>query len=175
MTTRNCLPAEGGPLPAAGCSPSGTRRPLKATLLTFTNNTPRSSSSAPPPQLGPPRLPGYINVGVSLIGVNRPRLCRFSSFRRQSARSTGVRPQASCGIRKESSSGGGAMGLGCVRAACSPGTWDGGMGCSVISHSDSPVSRLRMNTKPCLVSCTSAGMLSPSRCQLNRMGWAGVS
>ena len=51
-----------------------------------------------------------------------------ASCRRQSPRSQGVSPQASPGIRNGFSSWGGAIGLGWVTAARSPGICDGGTG-----------------------------------------------
>ena len=48
------------------------------------------------------------------------------------------------------------VGNGCVGAARSPGTSDGGTGRSSIGQTGSPVTRSNVYTKPCLVICATA-------------------
>ena len=79
----------------------------------------------------------------------------------------------SSGPKLTRASGGGLSGMGCVGEYCSPGTSPAGTGRSSTPCTGSPVSRFRMNMKPDLPTCATAGIRSPSRSMSSRPGAGG--
>ena len=75
---------------------------------------------------------------------------------RHAARCSGVGARGRPRSRRCGTSGGGALGTGCVGHARSPGTSLAGTGRSSTGNSGAPVARSSTNTKPCLVACTTA-------------------
>ena len=105
---------------------------------------PLSGSTAAPPQLAPPTVPGRCTVPGSEGGVNSGPMRKRVMASTASARSAGVKSTRSSTVTPWYSKGAGLVGNGCVGEACSPGTSDGGTGRSSIGHSGAPVTRLNV-------------------------------
>jgi len=78
------------------------------------------------------------------------------------ARNSGVKSIRSSSVSPLRENGAGLVGKGCVGAACSPGTVDGGTGRSSIGHTGLPVTRSKTYRKPVLLGCITALIRLPS-------------
>ena len=65
--------------------------------------------------------------------------------------------------------------MGCVGESRSPATAPCGTGVSSMGKRGVPSRRSKTNSSACLVTCTTAGTVAPSRVMSTRVGWAGVS
>src|ERR1039457_2227999 len=114
----------GWPLGAAG---SDSNFSIQGRSLETTTRMPRVGSTAAPPQLAPPLLPGICTLPRKLGGVNNPSLRALRIMSRKRARSAALR----YGLRSSTvnfwrENGGGFTGNGCVGDVFSPGTAVGG-------------------------------------------------
>jgi hypothetical protein len=143
--------------------------------------TPVSGSTAAPPQFAPPTQPGirivpcFPSTPFTVGGVNMGPYTKSSRIASASARSSGVKSIRSSVVMPWWSKGRGQVGKGCVSAATSPGTFDGGTGRSSIGHRGSPVSRSNAKTNACLVTWATAFTGRPSIMTSSTLGAAGGS
>jgi len=135
----------------------------------------RCGSNAAPLQFMPPRLPGYSTLPRTLGGVKMPSERRLPILLRQSSRSCGVAPHASSTLSVCGTSGGGAMGKGCVAADASPATSLFGTARSSTPKSGVPVSRPSTNTFPVLLPWMTTGTSRPSRRSVATIGCDALS
>jgi hypothetical protein len=118
------------PSAASGFSSVTTAKPLRDGTYIM----PVSGSTAAPDQFAPPTVPGRIMVPCRDGGVKSGPI--LNSFTASSAvwRSSGVKSTRSSIVTPWYSNGAGFVGTGCVGEARSPGTSDGGTGCSSIGQ-----------------------------------------
>src|ERR1039457_5929488 len=161
----------GWPLGAAGSDSSFS---IQGRSLETTTRMPRVGSTAAPPQLAPPLLPGICTLPRKLGGVNNPSLRALRIMSRKRARSAALR----YGLRSSTvnfwrENGGGFTGNGCVGDVFSSGTSEAGTGRSSTGQSGFPVSRSNTQTKPCLVTCATTSVFLPAWRKGNRFGGVG--
>src|SRR4051812_35698204 len=111
---------------------------------------PAVGSKLAPLQVAPPWNPGITNVLLVPGGVKATRPSYERNRDKASARASGEISVTSASERDWRQNGGGLVGKGCVAAACSPGTFEGGTGRSSIGKTGLPVSRSKRKTKPVL-------------------------
>ena len=88
---------------------------------------------------------------------------------------SGVKSITSSTDKPKGSKGSGRVGIGWVAAVQLPGTSVCKTSISSIGHTGSPVSLLKVNTKPCLVVWMTAGTSSPSTSKSTISGTLGRS
>ncbi len=92
---------------------------------------------------------------------------------RQYSWSKGVPPHMRLSVRRSGSKD--SPERGCVGAERSGGVAVGGARCSVTGTTGWPVRRSSTNSSPCLVGCTSAGMVAPPTRKSTSVGCDGTS